>query len=396
MDFRLNEQEEAFREEVCSFFEAEFPPDFLRALEAEPPQERKLYRECVRRLASKGWIGIGWPREYGGMERSFTEQLVYSIEMYLRIPAKVINPLGVAASLAAPVIMSSGSEELKARFVPRILKGEATFCLGYSEPSAGSDLVGLQTIAVADGDDYVINGQKAFTSSAEYADYCWLSARTDPDAPKKSRGISLFIVDMKTPGITWREVPTMSGKYSVNDLFLKDVRVPRSNIVGEENQGWTYVTQALSQERLGFGVQAAVLKRGFDELLAYVGERRGNGRSTTLSPVLRHKLAQTAVELEVARLFAARLVWMAEKGENPFLEASMAKVLVTQLEQRLSNMGMQILGLWGQLERSCEPAPLNGRIPAEYKHSIMASVGGGSTEIQKMIIATIGLGLPRG
>jgi alkylation response protein AidB-like acyl-CoA dehydrogenase len=395
LDFKTTEQEEEFRQDVRQFFDVEFPPEFLRDLEAEPEGERRLYDECIRRLAGKGWLGIGWPKEYGGMECSVTQQLIYYIEMYLRLPPKVINPVGVATALAAPVIMKFGSEELKREYLPKILKGEAKFCLGYSEPTAGSDLVGLQTTAIASGNDYVINGQKAFTTSAEYADFCWLSAKTDPGATKRSQGISLFIVDMKSPGITVQAVPTMS-RYRVNNVSLSDVRVSKRSRVGEENSGWTYITQALSHERIGFGVQAAILKHTYDELMQYARETYHNSEPLCKEPVVRDKLACLAIELEVARLLAARPVWMLEKGIVAYHEASIAKVFVTQLEQRLANAGMQILGLYGQLKKGSKWAPLEGMIEDAYRHSIMATIGGGSTEVQRMIIAIAGLGLPRG
>ena len=395
MDFRTTEREEAFRQEVLNFFDTEFPQEFLRELEAESPGERKLYDECIRRLARKGWLGIGWPKEYGGMECSMTEQLLYYIEMYLRLPQKVINPLGMATALAAPVIMKFGSEELKKEYLSRILRGEATFCLGYSEPTAGTDLVGLQTVAVADGDDYVVNGQKAFTTGAECADFCWLSAKTDPEATKRSQGISLFILDMKTPGITVRGVPTM-GRFRVNDVLLHDVRVPKKNLVGEENQGWRYITQALSHERLGFGVLVAVLKHTFDELMEHARGTSRKGKPLGKAPAQRYKLAQLAIELEVARLLAARLVWMLEKGAVPYQESSMAKIFVTELERRLANAGMQILGLYGQLKEGSKWAPLMGRVEDAYRYSILGPIGGGSNEIQRMIIAIAGLNLPRG
>jgi alkylation response protein AidB-like acyl-CoA dehydrogenase len=395
MDFRVSEQEEAFRAEVRAFFDREFPPEFLQALEAEPLGERKLYDECIRRLAAKGWLGIGWPREYGGMERSMTEQLVYYIEMYLRLPHKVINPVGVATALAAPVLMRFGSDELKSEFLPRILRGGATICLGYSEPTAGTDLVGLQTTAVADGEDYVINGQKSFTTAAEYADYCWLSAKTDPNAQKRSQGISLLIVDMRSPGIKVRGVPTMA-RYNVNDVSFQDVRVPRRNLVGEENQGWQYVTQALSNERIGFGVEAAILRHTFEETLEYaVGARRG-GRLLSQGSTMRQKLAQLAIELEVARLFGARLIWLLEQGIVPYYEASMAKVFITELEQRLANAAMQALGLDAQLQKSSKGVLLGGRVEDSYRYSVMGTIGGGSNEVQRIIMAVAGLGLPRG
>jgi alkylation response protein AidB-like acyl-CoA dehydrogenase len=395
MDFATTEKEEAFRQEVREFFDREFPPEFLQDVETEPEEERNLYDECVRRLARRGWLGIGWPREYGGMECSVSQQLIYYIEMYLRLPSKVINPVGVATALAAPVIIKFGSEELKKEFMPKILKGQATFCLGYSEPTAGSDLVGLQTSAIAEGNEYIINGQKAFTTAAEYAGFCWLSAKTDTKATKRSQGISLFIVDMKTPGITVRPVPTMS-RFRVNNVFFKDVRIPKRNRVGEENQGWTYITQALSQERIGFGVQAAILKHTFDEVMQYARETYHNGKPLYKDPVIRDKLARLAIELEVARLLAARVVWMLEGGVVAYYEASIAKVFVTELEQRLVNAGMQILGLHGQLKKGSKWAPLEGKIEDAYRHSVMATIGGGSTEVQRMIIAIAGLGLPRG
>jgi alkylation response protein AidB-like acyl-CoA dehydrogenase len=385
----------AFQERVREFFDVEFPPEFLAELRAEPVEQRKLYDECIRRLARKGWLGIGWPREYGGMECSMTEQLLYYIEMYLHLPHRVINPVGVATALAAPVIMKYGSEELKREFLPRILEGQATFCLGYSEPTAGTDLVGLQTRAVADGDAYVINGQKAFTTAAECADYCWLSAKTDPEATKRSRGISLFIVDMTTPGIEVRPVPTMS-RFNVNNVCFRDVRVPGKSLVGEENQGWQYITQALSHERLGFGVLTAVLKHSFDELMEYASGESRRLQLLREGAMLRYRLAQLAIELEVARLLAARLVWLLEEGIVPYQESSMAKVFVTELEQRLANVGLQLFGLYGQLQEGSKWAPLAGKVEDAYRYSVMGTIGGGSNEIQRIIVAIAGLGLPRG
>ncbi|MBE0480157.1 MAG: acyl-CoA dehydrogenase family protein [Dehalococcoidia bacterium] len=393
MDFLPSRDEEAFREEVRHFFENEFSAEFLENLENEPPEERTLYRECVNRLARRGWLGIGWPREYGGMERPLTEQLIYYVEMYRRLPSKVINPVGVATALAAPVIMKFGSEELKKEYLPRIRNGEATFCLGYSEPKAGSDLVGLLTHAIVDGDYYVINGQKMFTTAAEYADFCWLSARTDPTATKRSQGISLFMVPMRSPGIEIHAVPTMS-RFRVNTVSFRDVRVHKKHLIGEENQGWKYITQALSHERIGFGVSTAILKHLFSELIEYA-KAEGRGGLNDKERPARSRLAQQAIELEVSRLLAARLIWMLEKGLMPYQEASMAKIFVTELEQRLANTGMQVLGLYGQLKKDSFWARLDGKMEDAYRHSIMGPIGGGSNEVQRMIIAIAGLGLPR-
>jgi len=295
--------------------------------------------------------------------------------------------------MVGPTLIAVGSEEQKREFLPRILKGEIVFCLGYTEPNAGSDLANCQTTAVADGDDYIINGQKLFTSFAGQADYAWMTVRTDPNAPKKHRGLSMFIVDMKTPGITVGKLDTM-WDYPLYEVFFDNVRVPKTAVVGELNQGWYYLTTALDHERVFMGATVAQHRRLFEDLVQYAKETHHNGKPLSKDPIIRQRLAQLAIDLEIARLFGYRVAWLLGRGIVPFSEASITKVFTSELERRLANTAMQILGLHGQLER--EPrAPFNGYMEWEYRFSLMMAIGGGSNEIQRIIIAIAGLGLPR-
>jgi alkylation response protein AidB-like acyl-CoA dehydrogenase len=295
--------------------------------------------------------------------------------------------------MAGPALFRVGSEEQKKEFLPRILRGELVFCLGYTEPDAGTDLANCQTTALLEGDEYVINGQKLFTSFAGQADYAWMTVRTDPDAPKKHRGISMFIVDMKTPGITVSELDTM-WDYSLYEVFFDNVRVPKSAVVGELNHGWQYLTVALDHERVFMGGVVALHRRLFEDIVQYAKTTYRNGKLISEDPIIRQRLAQLAIDLEVGRLFAYRVAWLLGKGTIPFAEASMTKIFTSELERRLANTAMQILGLYGPLDKGAR-APFDGYIGWEYKFSLMQAVGGGSNEIERILIAIAGLGLPR-
>jgi len=386
MDFGFTQEEEAFRQEIREFLRQEL------GLERKERTPLELFNpDFSRKLAEKGWLGVGWPKEYGGLGRPYTQQLIYGEEMlYYRAPAGAHI---LAQNMVGPTLIAVGSEEQKREFLPRILKGEIVFCLGYTEPNAGSDLANCQTTAVADGDDYIINGQKLFTSFAGQADYAWMTVRTDPNAPKKHRGLSMFIVDMKTPGITVGKLDTM-WDYPLYEVFFDNVRVPKTAVVGELNQGWYYLTTALDHERVFMGATVAQHRRLFEDLVQYAKETHHNGKPLSKDPIIRQRLAQLAIDLEIARLFGYRVAWLLGRGIVPFSEASITKVFTSELERRLANTAMQILGLHGQLER--EPrAPFNGYMEWEYRFSIMMAIGGGSNEIQRMIIAIAGLGLPR-
>lgn len=386
MDFRFSEQEEELRKEVREFLLQELGPRG----EGWTPEER-FDLDFSRKLGKKGWIGIGWPKKYGGLGRSFMEEVVYSEEMlYHWAPASAHIQ---AEHMVGPALIRVGSEEQKKEFLPKILSGEVTFALGYTEPNAGSDLAACQTKAVADGDHYVINGQKMFTSFAGEADYVWMLVRTDPNAPKKHRGMSIFIVDMKTPGITVRKLETMWG-YDSYEVFFDNVRVPKASLVGEINRGWYYLATALDHERVFMGAVVTQHRRLFEDLVKYCKETKRNGKPLSEDPLVRQKLAQLAIELEVGRLFSYRVAWLLTKGIVPFSEASITKVFTSELERRLANTAMQLIGLYGQLKRETR-APFNGYLEWEYSFSLMQGVGGGSNEIERTIIAIAGLGLPR-
>ncbi|MCJ7523107.1 MAG: acyl-CoA dehydrogenase family protein [Dehalococcoidia bacterium] len=386
MDFGFTKQEEAFRREVR---------DFLREELGDKPAgrtPRELFsHEFTKKLAAKGWLGVGWPTEYGGLGRPYTEQLVYFEEMIRSRAPQGAHIL--AQNMVGPTLVRVGTEEQKREFLPKILSGDLVFCLGYTEPNAGSDLANCQTSAVLDGEEWVINGQKMFTSFAGQADYCWMTVRTDPDAPKKHRGISMFIVDMKTPGVTVRPLDTM-WDYSVYEVFFDNVRVPKTAVAGELNQGWHYLTVALDHERVFMGGCVSLHSRLFEDTVEYAKKTYRNGKPISEDPIMRQRLAQLRIDLEIGRMFAHRVAWLLGKGVIPFAEASMTKIFTSELEQRLANTAMQILGLYGPLSEG-ERAPYDGYIGWEYKFSLMQAVGGGSNEIERILIAIAGLGLPR-
>ena len=319
------------------------------------------------------------------------EQFVYNEELaYHRAP---IGRHFFAETMAGPTLIKVGTPGQKKEYLPRILAGELTFCLGYTEPGAGSDLAFLQTRATAKGDEYIIKGQKMFITLAQHADYCLLAARTNPDVPKH-HGISIFIVNMKTRGITVHPTQTI-GDMVVNDIFFDDIYIPKTALVGEVNQGWHYLGIALDYERAFSAAAPAYLRRTFEELISYVKETDRNNRPLCKEPKIRYKLAQLAIELEVGRMLGYQVAWLLDRGSVPFYEASISKVFISELERRLTGVGMEIMGLYGQLSEGCNWAPLGGQMERAYQIAFMGTIGGGTSEIQRSIIAIIGLGLPR-
>lgn len=391
MDFGFNEEQERFRVEVREFLQKELTPEFWQGLGTKPPEDQEYSQEFSRKLASRGWLGIGWPQEYGGQGRPYTDQLVCAEEIaYHRAP---ILYHFWAVDLAGPVLIGVGSEDLKKAYVPGILAADINFCIGFTEPEAGSDLASLQARAVADGDDYVINGQKMFISLAHKADYCLLAARTNFEAPKH-RGISLFVLDMKAPGVNVSPTPTM-GDMLASTVYLDSVRVNKDALVGEIDRGWYHLAICLDHERIFVGALVARRRRMFDELVEYVRSTRRNGRLLNENPHIRNNLAQIGIELDVGRLLSYRTAWLLERGAIPFAEASMTKILTSELDQCLTNFGVNVLGLHGQLRQGSKWVPLQGRVEQAYRVSILESIGGGTNEIQRSIIALMGLGLPR-
>ena len=394
MDFRFTPEEEAFRQEVREFLRQEVPPDWEGVFLEEEEKEWKQGRAFVKKLSQKGWVAPAWPKEYGGMEASPALQLVYNEEMgYHRAP---IGSVIQAVGYIGPAILFFGTEEQKNQHLPPITAGDMVWTQGFSEPEAGSDLASLKTRAVKDGDDWVINGDKIWTSNAHRSEWCILLARTDPAAPKH-KGISFFLVDMKAPGITVQPIINMANVHSFNQVFFEDVRVPQSALLGQENQGWYIAIMTLDFERSSL-VTAAVsmAKRSLDELVDYCKETKVNGRRLFDDPLVRHKLAEMAIEIEVGKYMVYRVVSQQARKEPGSIEAAVCKLYNTEMDVRATNTGIQILGLYGQLQKDSKWVQLMGRFQKSYLYAIAMVVGGGSSEIQRNIIAMRGLGLPRG
>jgi alkylation response protein AidB-like acyl-CoA dehydrogenase len=394
MHFRFTPEEQAFRQELRGWLRENVPPDWEGVFLEEEEKEWKQGRAFVKKLSQKGWVAPAWPKEYGGMEASPALQLVYNEEMgYHRAP---IGSIIQAVGIIGPAILFFGSEEQKKQHLPPITAGETVWSQGFSEPEAGSDLASLKTRAVKDGDDYVINGDKIWTSNAHRSEWCALLARTDPAAPKH-RGISFFLVDMKTPGITVQPIINMANMHSFNQVFFEDVRVPQSALLGQENQGWYITAMTLDYERsslVAAGVSMA--KRYLDDLVHYCKETKVNGKSLLDNAVVRHKLAETAIEIEVGKYMVYRVVSLQARQEPGSIEAAVCKLYNTEMNVRLTSTGIEILGLYGQLQKDSKWAQLMGRFQKSYLYAIAMVVGGGTSEIQRNIIAMRGLGLPRG
>jgi alkylation response protein AidB-like acyl-CoA dehydrogenase len=394
MDFHFTPEEEAFRQELRGWLGENVPPDWEGVFLEEEEEQWRQGRAFVKNLAGKGWVAPGWPKEYGGMEATPALQLVYNEEMgYQRAP---IGSIVQAVGYIGPAILFFGTEEQKRQHLPPITAGETVWCQGYSEPEAGSDLASLKTRAVKDGDDYVINGDKIWTSNAHRSEWCILLARTDPGAPKH-KGISFFLVDMKTPGITIQPIINMANVHSFNQVFFEDVRVPKNALLGEENQGWYIAAMTLDFERSSL-VAAAVsmAKRSLDELVDYCKETKVNGKSLLDDPLVRHKLSEMAIEIEVGKYMVYRVVSLQARKEPGSIEAAVCKLYNTEMDVRVANGGIQILGLYGQLHRDSKWVRLMGRFQKSYMYAIAMVAGGGTSEIQRNIIAMRGLGLPRG
>ncbi|MBA7675046.1 Acyl-CoA dehydrogenase FadE26 [subsurface metagenome] len=396
MDFRFTHEQETLRQEVRDWLRREIPARWIElgvALWEDNDEIWTIARDFERKLAAKGWLAPGYPSRYGGIDATPMEQAILGEEKaYAGAPAMLSDVL--AAGWVGPTILLFGTEEQKERYVGGIGRGELVFCLGYSEPEAGSDLAAVQTLAVEDGDHYIINGQKIFTSLAHRADYCWLAARTDRDVPKH-KGISMFIVDMKTPGITVRPLVNMLGFHEFNEVFFDNVRIPTENMVGEKNRGWYTLIAALNFERSVVYIPAAN-RRLIKELVSYARETPWEGGVLADNPLIRHKLAEMALENEVCRLLCYRVVWMQTRGMIPAYETSVSYLHTADLTRRLAHTGMEMLGLYGPLDRSSKWAPLKGAIKSLCLGALGLGIGGGTNEIQRNLIATIGLGLPRG
>ena len=382
MNFHFTAEQASFQREVLDFVKRGLPAGWNeehQSLEAGLAVER----EVMTRLAAQHWLALPWPKEYGGLGASPMQQLIFNEQMaYHGVPGTV--NMGVA--WVGPVVMLYGRDDQKQQYLSRIADGTDLWCTLYSEPSAGSDLAAMQTRAVRDGDDYIINGQKIWTTFGHYADWGWLAARTDPDVPKH-KGISTFAIKMDTPGITVRPLVNMAGTHEFNEIFFEDVRVPAANLVGEENRGWYNVAVGLDFERSSIGATSNS-RRQVDDLVANLKTNRPR-----VDFAVKYRLVDEAIGVALLRNMAYYIASQQEKtGIAPTRESQMAKLFGAELQQRIASTAVQILGMEGQAVRP-------GAKSARYHYSLLRSVAntieGGTSEIQRSVIANRGLGLPR-
>jgi alkylation response protein AidB-like acyl-CoA dehydrogenase len=364
-----------------------FLADAMQAEAAQLPEDgwiNGFSPAFSRRLGAAGFIGMTWPRQYGGGGRSYVERAIVTEEL-LRAGAPTAAHW-VGDRQIGPALLAHGTEEQQREILPRIVRGELVFCLGMSEPGAGSDLASLTTRATDDGDAFVVDGQKVWTSFAHHADYCYLVARTDPDAPRH-RGLSELLVDMRLPGITVRPLVDMTGEHHFNEVFFEGVRVPKRWLIGAKNNGWFQIAAQLDYERAGMERLLSYWPL-FRDLERHV---RASGRSQ--DPLLRQELARFHTELTVGRLLIYRIAWKLSRGITPTAETALAKLFGTELEQRIARFATQVLGT-GALLRGGN-VPLGGRAARAMLNAPGLTIRGGTVEILRNIVAQRGLGLPR-
>lgn len=380
MDFHDTPADAAWRAEARSFIEQNLGDERLANLSDELGMGGWEHNTPWRsKLAAKGWVAPSWPAAYGGAGLNVMQQFILSEEMSL---AKAPSVGGLAVALLGPTLISHGTEEQQREHLSPILRGETVWCQGFSEPGAGSDLAALQTRAVRDGDEYIINGQKIWTTGAQFADWIFMLARTDPSAPKH-RGISFFLIDMKTPGIEIRPLLDMGNSHHLNETFFTDVRVPARNRVGEENRGWYVATTTLDYERSGIRHAVGNIQT-VSEFARLVNSRTTHARS---------EIAERYIEAVTGRLLSWRIAWLQNQGETPTHEASMNKMFNTELKQRILNTCFNVVGLRGTV---MDPSfGREGVLSREYMDAVPATISAGSSEINRNIIAQRGLGLPR-
>jgi len=397
MDLSLTSEQEALRAEVRAWLQANMPREWTRRVMARSdvprPEAYDFLREWQRQMYEAGWIGLTWPKEYGGRGLSFVEELVVHQEMALAKAPPILNILGVG--MAGPTLIAYGTDEQKQRYVSKILSCEEIWCQGYSEPNSGSDLASLQTRAVKDGEHWVVNGQKVWTSLAHVADFMMLLARTDPNAPRH-KGITYFLLDMKSPGVTVKPLRQLTGDAEFNEVFFDNVRVHESQVLGGVNNGWAVGLTTLMYERLalGFGLQVR-LRITLDGLVELARKMEKNGRALTQDPVMRQKLAQLWIDTEALKYTGARGITKLLRGQMPGPEASAGKMIWVDTHQRIQELAMEIEGPYAQLTPGSDWAVEGGMWQYTFLRSRANSIEGGTTEIQKNIIGERVLGLPK-
>ena len=388
MQLAFTPEQDALRRELRDYFTAMMTPE-VEAEMARHEMGGPLSRELARKMGADGWLGVGWPKEYGGQDRSPLEQLVFFDEASRAgapVPLLTINSVG-------PTLMRYGSDDQKREFLPQILGGEIQFAIGYSEPGAGTDLASLKTRAVRDGDEYVIDGQKIFTSLADLSDYVWLAVRTNPDAPKH-KGISILIVPTSAPGFSLSPIRIVGGGRT-NMTFYDNVRVPVTARVGDENEGWKLITTQLNHERVAL-CNSGMLSRNLNDVRVWAARtRRADGTRVIDQEWVQVNLARVAARVEFLKLMNWKVAWGLTTGALAPTDASVTKVFGTELNLEVYRLLMEVIGPAAYLKRDTPGAVLRGRLERAYAGNLILTFGGGTNEIQRDIVSMVGLGMPR-
>jgi alkylation response protein AidB-like acyl-CoA dehydrogenase len=394
MDLTYSPEELAFQREVRAWLKANVPKRERAGNPIEgAPDAARIGRAKAwqRKVYEAGYLAMGWPREYGGQGADVMRQTIVNEELVRARAPQFIGAMGV--QMVGPTLIAHGSDEQKRRYLPKILTADEIWCQGYSEPGSGSDLASLRTRADLVGDDFVVNGQKIWTSGAQYADRMFCLVRTDPDAPKH-RGISYILIDMKSPGITVRPLVQMTGDPGFNEVFFENVHVPRTNLVGQLHDGWTVANATLRHERnmLASTTRTQML---LQNLLRVARTRTRNGRPATADPLVRQRLADLAIRVETMKLEAFRQLTDALRQRPPGINASVNKLVTCELNHQLARAALEILGDYGWLAKQDPRVADAGSWPNDYMFALGLIIGGGTAQVQKNIIAERGLGMPR-
>ena len=395
MDLNLTPQELRFRDEVRVWFAENVPKDWVKRRDEEESMLGRFeyLRAWQRKLYDEGWAGISWPKDFGGRGAAVMEQVIFIEEMARAEAPPMANV--IALGLIGPTIIAFGTPEHKKRYLAKMLSAEEIWCQGFSEPNAGSDLAALSTTGVLDGDHFVVNGQKCWTSYAWAADWCELIVRTDPSVPKH-KGLTALLVDMHSPGVEVRGLKQMSGESEFGEIFFRDVRVPVANVVGKVNEGWGVAMGTLMHERGTFGAALQVnYRRNFNRLVEIAKHIDRNGKPASEDPVIRQKLAQCYAEIEVMRLNQLRAFSRINETGVPGPEGSIQKIFWSELNQRFQQVAMEILGPYGQLAHGSPDVFDEGQWAYGYLRSRGNTIEAGTSEIQRNIIGHFVLGLPK-
>ncbi len=387
MELDFTTEQRKFRDELREYFAAMMTDELTAELSSGGEGGGPEFRKAMKQMGRDKLLGLSWPKEYGGQERSAMDAFIFADEVQ-----SVGFPLPfLTLSTVGPTLREYGTEDQKKFFCPKVLAGEIFFAIGYSEPGAGTDLASLKTGAVRDGDEWVINGQKMWTSLAGYADYIWLAARTNPDA-KKHRGLSMFLVPTDSKGYSRQEIRTVGG-VSTNATFFDDVRVPADHLIGGESNGWRLITGQLNHERVSL-MTVGMLRRNLQMVSDWARETQVDGQRVVDKPWVQHNLARVYAKMQVLRLMNWKQAWAATKGQPQMADSSAIKVYGSELNIEAYRALMEVLSAPGIIAKGSPGAVLQGRMESSYRNGLILTFGGGTNEIQRDIIAMAGMGMP--